>query len=199
MSIFTFTINNGKWMTGTFDVEHINVTGSGDNYIIEYDDIFLKLDGELYEGGIATFTSNNLSTDELFSAVVSAYLRGDNSNYTNYIGDWDIFDDIMSMEEWQGDIQTKLPVYDGYEVKPYTLVLATPDYRYYNYYDEFLMLDNNNDIVTDVEAFFTNSMCEDIAKILKGELECLYKDDYNFDAIIEDAGGEEAFIEMYYN
>lgn len=199
MSTFTFTTNGGKWKTGTFDVEHISIIGSGDQYDIEYDDLFLTLDGELYEGGISSFRSNSLSDDELFSSVVNAYLRGDKSNYTSFTGDWDIFDKVKSLEEWQGDIQVKLPVYDGDYVKQYELDLATPEYRYYSHDDEFLMLDKNGNVVTDMENFYYEGLCDDIAKVLTGKVECLYKNDYNIDAIIEDYGGEDEFLSEWDN
>ena len=195
MSTFTFTTNGGKWKTGTFDVDNISVIGSGDQYDIEYDDITLTLDGEVYEGGISSFHSNSLSADELFSSVVNAYLRGNASNYTSFTGDWSIFDEVKSLEEWQGDIQTKLPVYDGFEVKQYALDLATPEFRYYSYDDEFLMLDKNGNVVTDSEAFYYEGLCDDIARVLTGKVECLYKNDYNIDAIIEDYGGEDGFLQ----
>ena len=195
MSTFTFTTNGGTWKTGTFDVDNISVIGSGDQYDIEYDDITLTLDGEIYEGGISSFRSNSLSADELFSSVVNAYLRGDKSNYTSFTGDWDIFDEVKSLEGWEGNIQTKLPVYDGFEVKQYELDLATPEYRYYSHDDEFLMLDKNGDVVTDMENFYYEGLCDDLVHILRGETECLYKNEYNINAIMEDYGGEDGFLQ----
>lgn len=195
MSTFTFTINSGKWKTGTFDVDNISVIGSGDQYDIEYDDITLTLDGEVYEGGISSFRSNSLSADELFSSVVNAYLRGDKSNYTSFTGDWNIFDEVKSLEEWEGNIQIKLPVYDGFEVKQYELDLATPEYRYYSHDDEFLMLDKNGDVITDMENFYYDGLCSDLVHIIRGEIECLYKNEYNINAIMEDYGGEDGFLQ----
>ena len=195
MSTFTFTTNGGTWKTGTFDVDNISVIGSGDQYDIEYDDITLTLDGELYEGGISSFHSNSLSDDELFSSVVNAYLRGDKSNYTSFTGDWNIFDEVKSLEEWEGNIQIKLPVYDGFEVKQYELDLATPEYRYYSYQDEFLMLDKNGDVITDMENFYYEGLCDDLVHILRGETECLYKNEYNINALMEEYGGEDGFLQ----
>lgn len=199
MVSFTFTTNDGDWNTGTFEVDGISVVGKGEQYIVEYDDIRLYLDGELYDGGISSFNSASMSADELFCSVVNAYIRGDRTNYSDFTGDWDIFDDIMSLEEWQGDIQTKLPVFDGYTVNQYSLDLAVPDYRYYSYNDEFLMLDKNGNIVTDMEEFYYEGLCDDIAKVLTGKVECLYKNDYNIDAIIEDYGGEDEFLSEWDN
>ena len=195
MSTFTFTTNGGTWKTGTFDVDNISVIGSGDQYDIEYDDITLTLDGELYEGAISSFHSNSLSDDELFSSVVNAYLRGDKSNYTSFTGDWNIFDEVKSLEEWEGNIQIKLPVYDGFEVKQYELDLATPEYRYYSYQDEFLMLDKNGDVITDMENFYYEGLCDDLVHILRGETECLYKNEYNINALMEEYGGEDGFLQ----
>ena len=42
-----------------------------------------------------------------------------------------------------------------------------------------------------MEEFYYEGLCDDIAKVLTGKVECLYKNDYNIDAIIEDYGGED--------
>ena len=43
----------------------------------------------------------------------------------------------------------------------------------------------NGDVVTDMENFYYEGLCEDVANILRGTTECLYKIDYAIDAILD--------------
>ena len=105
------------------------------------------------------------------------------------------FSEITDLEEWDGDLLIKLPVYD-LGVKVYELDLATPELRYYSYDDEFLLLDTAGRVVTDMEEFYAESMEEDLYNILKGTTACLYMG-YNPQAMIDEYGGEDAFVEEF--
>lgn len=192
----TFEFTDGmKFKTGKFVLDNPEIMGTGTDMEVEYDDIELYLDGDLYTGGINTWRENNLSADALFENVLSSYLRHNTSEYKNFGEGWSIFSEITDLEEWDGDLLIKLPVYD-LGVKVYELDLATPELRYYSYDDEFLLLDTAGRVVTDMEEFYAESMEEDLYNILKGTTACLYMG-YNPQAMIDEYGGEDAFVEEF--
>jgi len=191
---FDFT-NDARWASGKFIIDNLRIVGEGDNLEVNYDDIQLYLDGELYEGGISTWTTNSVSTDELFESVLNSYLRNNTAEYSNFGGDWSIFNQILDLTEKEGDLIIKLPVYD-FGVNLYELELATPENRYYSYGDSFLVLDNDGKIITDYEEFYSEAMLQDLYDILTGKTECLYMG-YDPKAVIEAYGGEENFISEF--
>lgn len=189
--------DNAKWKTGEFVFDDIQVVGEGDDVNVQYDNIKLYLDGKLYKGGIKTFHSNSVSADELFESVLNSYLRNNTGEYKSFGNEWSIFSKIMKKTKAnKSGLITKLPVYDGFDVVVYELQLATPDHRYYAHDDEFMMLDNSGEIITDYEFFYIQAFEADLYECLKGDTECLYRG-YDVDAAIEDYGGEEGFIEYY--
>lgn len=191
----TFEFADGlKYKTGKFILENPEIIGDEDMHV-EYDDIELYLDGELYEGGINTWRENNISTDALFENILSSYLWHNMAEHKNFGEGWSIFSDMTDLEEWEGDLLVKLPVYsDGIQI--YELDLATPEFRYYNCEDEFLLLDTAGRVVTDMEEFYSESIWEDIYNVLKGTTPCLYMG-YNPKAMIKEMGGEDNFIKEY--
>ena len=189
--------DNAKWKTGKFVFDDIQVIGEGDDVNIQYDNIELYLDGNLYEGGISTFQSNNLSTDELFESVLNSYLCNNTGEYKSFGSGWSVFSKIMDKtEEDENGLPIKLPVYDGFDVVMYELQLATPERRYYVYDDDYMVLDNSGEVVTDYEFFYTQAFEADLYECLEGNTECLYRG-YDVDAVIEEYGGKEGFIEYY--
>ena len=128
---FDFT-NDAKWQSGKFIIDNLRIVGEGDDLEVDYDDIHLYLDDKLYEGGISTWYTNSVSTDWLFENVLNSYLRNNTAEYSNFGGDWGIFNQILDMTEKEGDLIIKLPVYDS-GVNLYELELATPENRYYSY------------------------------------------------------------------
>lgn len=191
---FDFT-DNANWKSGKFVIDNLRVVGEGDDLEVDYDDIQLYLDGELYEGGISTWSTNDVSADWLFENTLNSYLRNNAAEYSNFGEGWNIFSQILDMTEKEGDLITKLPVYD-FGVNLYELELATPENRYYSYGDSFLVLDNESKIVTDYEEFYSEAMLQDLYDILTGKTECLYMG-YDPKAIIEEYGGEENFISEF--
>ena len=191
--------DKANWKTGKFVFDDIQVVGEGDDVNVQYDNIKLYLDGKLYEGGIKTFHSNSVSADELFESVLNSYLRNNTGEYTSFGKEWSIFSKIMKKTKAnKSGLVTKLPVYDGFVVVVYDLQLATQDHRYYAHDDEFMMLDNSGEIITDYEFFYTQAFEEDLFACLKGETKCLYQG-YDTKAIIEEYGGAEGFIDYYEN
>ena len=192
---FEFT-DKAKWQTGKFVFDDIQIIGEGDDVSVQYDDIELYLDDQLYEGGISTFHSNSLSADELFESVLNSYLRNNTGEYRNFDPEWSIFSQIMDMTEKQGDLIMKLPVCELDEIVMYELQLATPERRYYCHNDSFMVLDNSGEIVTDYENFYSEAMIEDLCDILTGKTECLYMG-YDPKEWIKEYGGEDAFLEEF--
>lgn len=191
---FEFT-DKAKWKTGKFVIDDLQVVGEGDDVEVEYDDIQLYLDDKLYEGGINTWSTNDVSADWLFENTLNSYLRNNTSEYKNFGEGWSIFSQLLDMTEKEGDLITKLPVYD-FGIQLYELDMATPENRYYSHDDSFIMLDNNGEIVTDYEEFYSEAMLRDIYDILTGTTECLYMG-YNPKEMIKEYGGEEGFIAEY--
>lgn len=192
---FEFT-DKAKWQTGKFVFDDIQIIGEGDDVSVQYDDIELYLDDQLYEGGISTFHSNSLSADELFESVLNSYLRNNTGEYRNFGPEWSIFSQIMDMTEKQGDLIIKLPVCELDEIVMYELQLATPERRYYSHNDSFMVLDNSGEIVTDYENFYSEAMIEDLCDILTDKIECLYMG-YDPKEWIKEYGGEAAFLEEF--
>jgi len=56
-----------NWKSGKFIIDELEII----NEEIEYDDIKLYLDDKEYDGGISTFTTNDVSADWLFESVLN--------------------------------------------------------------------------------------------------------------------------------
>lgn len=192
----TFTFNEFKYKEGMFKVDNLTVIDTLDNYNVDYDNIELYLDGKPYAGDINTWSTNGVTVDYIFDEVVSAYLRNDTYDYSNFGSEWEAFDLLKNMGKVEDGIVTVLPVYSCGEVELYDLDLATPELRYYCGNDSYLLLRDNGEVVTDMEHFYTEGMIEDLCDILKGDVECVYMG-YNPKEFIKEMGGEEAFLEEF--
>jgi len=193
----SFTLQAGKpFKEGVFYIDGLTILDTDGNYEVEYDDIELELDGEPYDGSIEVWRGY-LSTEDIFDQVLSGYLMGSDT-YTSFSNDWSVFTDINNLKEYKDGLLVKLPIYECGMIYIYDLDLATPDNRYYTSDDMVLMLDNDNEVVTDVEHFYMQGIEEDITAILRGELECLYMG-YNVEEYIKECGGKDAWLEEYGN
>ena len=192
----SFTLKDGKrWKEGRFEINGLNIIDTDGNYEVTYDDLELFVDGEPYDGSAEAWSGHRYSAEEIFDFALSSYLMNDGT-YTSFSDSWSVFVDLENLKEYQGDLLIKLPVYRIDEVVIYDLDLATPNNTYYTSDDEVMMLNADNEIVTDMEEFYMEAIEEDITKILKGELECLYMG-YNVKEYIKEAGGEEAWLETF--
>lgn len=190
----TFTLKDGKrWKEGRFEIDGISIIDVDDDLDIEYDNLELFVDGEPYDGSASNWAGQTYSADSIFNQVLSSYLH-DDGLYTNFSENWDVLSRLEDLKEYENGLLVKFPVYDWDGVSIYELDLATPKCRYYSCEDRVLMLDDNNEVVTDVGHFWLQGIEEDITAILKGEVECLYMG-YNAKAMIEEMGGEEAWLE----
>jgi hypothetical protein len=197
MTTLTFKFfEDSKYKTGKFDIDELKIIGSGEDTDIEYDDIKFYIDGKLYDGDRTTWAGQRLSASDIFEQVLSAYLREETNDYKNFEG-FEIFKQMESLKEWKDDLLVKFPYYD-YGLRIYELDLATPASKYYHSGDMFLVLNNNNEIVTDMECFYESAFYEDLCDILKDEVKCLYKDE-SVDRMIKELGGPEKFLEEYDN
>lgn len=175
----SFTLKDGKrWKEGRFEINGLDIMDTGDNYEVIYDDIELFVDGKPYDGSASNWAGQNYDVEQIFDQVLSGYLMNDGT-YTSFSDDWSIFTDLESLKMYQGDLLMKFPVYRYGEIIIYELGLATPNSRYYtsDSGDEYMMLDNNNELVTDMENFFMEAFDSDLEDIEAGELDCLYMSD----------------------
>lgn len=197
VTVLNFEFSSGaSWKTGRFEFDDLCIVGSGDNLRVKYDNIKLYLDGKLYEGGIACWATNSMTTDELFNSVLSSYLRENHAEYNSFDKQWsESFKEIEALKEKKDGLMIKMPVYD-YIVKMYELSLATPDYKFYNYYDEYQMLGADGEIITDYENFWFQGFGEELAAIFQDKTTSLYMSD-DTKTLIEEYGGKEYFIETY--
>lgn len=185
--------DRSKWSEGTFYIDGLSIIDTGDNYEVNYDDIELYLDGQLYDETAETWAGAKVNTEQFFDTILSVYQMNDNTY--DFSEDWSVFDSLDSLKEYQGDLLVKLPIYRDGGVCIYELDLATPYNKYYQCADdgEVLILDEDNSIVSDMEHWYEQGLFEDITAILKGDLECLYMG-YNPKAMIEESGGEDAWL-----
>lgn len=192
---FTFS-DKAKWSKGSFEIVNLCINGAGEEITVDYDEIHLFLDNQLYEGGITTWNTNNLSTEELFDSVLSSFLRENKDEYKSFDESWSAeFKELLDLKEWKDGFLTKLPFY-SYKVKLYTLELATDDFRFYVSDDCCLMLNTSGGIITDYENFYFQGLGEELADIFLEKKTCLYMSDET-KAMVEEYGGKSWWIQEY--
>ena len=193
---FSISSNTGKFKSGKFLIDGLSILDTGDNYEVTYDDIELYVDGKPYDNSFTNWSGYTADAETLFDQVLSAYFRRD-GDYSSFSPDWEIFNELDSLKEYDGDLLISFPKYSYGEIRIYNLDLATPTNRYYqDDAGDVLMLDNDNSVVTDMEHWYEIGLCEDITAIIKGEVECLYMG-YNTQEWIKECGGEEGWLEEY--
>lgn len=196
-TILTFEFNTDKaqWKKGRFEINNLEIIGNDKNLDIEYDDIKFYIDDKLYNGEISTWAKNNVSTDFLFESVLNSYLRNNTSEFDKFGDEWSIFSKIKNLTIEDNGLIIKLPKYD-YGLQLFELDLAIPGFRYYSYNDYCMLLNEEGEILTNIENFYFDSLVEDICKVLKEEIKCLYKSE-NIDYMIKNMGGKENFLAEY--
>jgi len=185
----TFQFKSGNQFSGKqgrFEIEGLTVGSE-----IEFDEITFYVEDEKYEGGISTFTSANLSAEELFSDVVNAYFRDDVTDF-EFNNDWSIFDSIKNRSKYQGQILISFPQ-DYIGIVDFECMLKTKEYGFYSHDDLFLMLDDDNGIVTDTETFFAEALDDEIEDIQSGKKKALYTGE-EFDTYVAEYFGESRRI-----
>lgn len=197
MAALGFVFKEGaKWKSGRFEFKELSVTGTGEDTDISYSDIELYLDDKLYEGGISSWRENNLSAYDIFTDVFNAYLRDSREDFKAYDSGWDVFRPFVELySDWNesAGCYMKIPQYD-YKVKIYELQYATPSCRYYQYDDEYLLLDPSGSIITNYENFYTEGLFQDLANSFQGKEKCLFISD-DVKNMVKEYGGKEWFIE----
>lgn len=191
---FELNIPTAKWKKGKFIVENLTINMSNGDEPITFDDIKLFLDDKPYDNSIEAWAGYKLKPEHLFEACINSYIAG-NKDYS-FSDEWKIFNKANSLKEEQAGLITRLPFYYCGEFLVYKLEYATSKFRYYQFYDNPLMLDTEGRVKTDVEAFYMQALYDDICKVINGEERCLYKDPI-IDLIINDAGGEQGFLDTY--
>lgn len=184
-----------RWSDGTFYIEGPDIRAIGNDFEITYDDIRLDVDGQPYDGSAESWAGHKYTVDEIFEQVLSSYLRQDGA-YTEFTQAWDIFSEIEDLKVYKNGMLIKFPVYDWSGISMFSLAYATPEHRYYSCDDQVLMLDENNEVITDMEMFYMEALMEDITNVFLGDTTCLYEG-YDVKEMIEEAGGEAAWLEEY--
>lgn len=163
---------------GMFALTNPVISGSDEDLKVDYDDVklFLSSDDSIseYEGGITSWHSNNMSASEIFESVLNSYLRGDNTSTAPYGDSWGFFNCISELRSVENYLLVKFPQISVGRIDMYSLQLAVSGRNYYSHEDEFMMLDDDNAIVTDYECFYSNAMGEDLADIIQKKLDCIY-------------------------
>ena len=182
-----------KWNTGRIEIEDLSIDSED---TIHYEEIKLFLDDEPYTGGISTWYVNNVDADFIFVSVLNSYLRGDCFDFQAFTGDWNIFDTFYNRRKVENGILLEFPQY-YYGINMYTLVFATRDARYYTSDaggDEVMLLNDQGNILTDIEAFYTSALTADVGRVLLGKAELVYDDGVTMKDLIEHYG-KDALIE----
>ena len=180
---FTFT-ENTKYagQSGYFEISEVDI--QSDSL-----DVTLYIDGKRYDGGISTFTDNNVSADFLFENVLNSFLRVNTREFT-FSKEWEenfayiaflcVFDDKGLLREFP---QLNCGSFDMYK-----LDLAVPERRFYSHDDDFILMGKEGEIITNVEAFWQSALEEDLKSCLEGKQEILYMSD-NIKTFIEEGLG----------
>lgn len=175
-----------------------NTKFAGQNWLFELSevdimsasrDVTLYIDGKLYEGGISSFTENNLSAESLFESVFNSFLRGNTKEFV-FPKVWDeefAYAKALCVYDKDGLLKTFPQLrYDSFEM--YQLELAVPDRRFYSHDEDFILMGKEGDLITDVEAFWQSAIEEDITDCLSGKTEALFMSD-NVKGFIENGLG----------
>lgn len=174
----TVSHDDEDWSEGMFALTNPVISGSGEDLKVDYDDVklFLTSDDGIneYEGGITSWHSNNMSASEIFESVLNSYLRGDNTGTSPYGDSWAFFNRITELRLVENYLLVKFPQISVGSIDMYSLQLAVSGRNYYSHEDEFMMLDDDNAIVTNYECFYSNAMGEDLADIIQKKLDCIY-------------------------
>ena len=167
-----FSLKNGfSCKTGEFEVKDLEVTGNS----ISYSEVTFYRDGVRYNRDIQTWAGQYLHDEEVFVQVANAYLRGDSSGYEPFGEEWEKV--LAPLAARKTD--TLLPVINVFdEIVMYELELKVPCSSFYRHEDEYLLVNCEGKVLTDIDAFYINALEDSVGQIADGELECLYvKDD----------------------
>jgi len=133
------------------------------------------IDGVEYQGEYVTWAGRNLDNLDLFEDILNIYIRGGKFFVRSFSKEWSVFNSLKDSAVKENGIITVLPVVEYGCVDRYELELATDNYLFYiDFGSDFLMLDTDGNVVTDVEFFYTDALYDEIASIAKGETVCHY-------------------------
>lgn len=172
---FEFLIDDDRLKNkiGEFEIKNLNISIEDKN--IDYDRVDLLIDGEEYDGSISNFT-RYMTEEDLFRSVLNAYLMG--SPNFKFLDGWDIFNGVLQSKTIENSIIISFSLIESDEIVKYNLLLAVPDARFYcGGYDYYIMLNEDNEIRTDVEAFWFSALIDTLADIRLGKKVVEYKSD----------------------
>lgn len=174
----TASHDDEDWSVGMFAITNPIISGTGEDLEFSYDAIrlFLSSEGTMnaYNGGIPSWHSNSMSTSEIFESVLNSYLRDEHTHTSPENDSWNFFDPFKELRVEEDFLLMKLPQVSLGSVEMYSLQLATNDRCYYACDDNFMVINNDNEIVTDYECFYTSALGEDLADIILKKSRCLY-------------------------
>ena len=185
--------DSDNWKTMEVQLEDLRIDGYGLNTNIEYNDVCVCFDNNQYNGGINIFLENDVSPEFLFISVLNSYIR-DDTTFT-YGPEWAVFDRIKVKPNEEGLVLVLLQ-YDGDDILPYALQYATPEMRFYYYFDNCILCNTDGVITVEGEEMYSEFLALTVASVIKGEERCLYKMP-DIDEWIEEFGGPDSFVEEY--
>jgi len=167
---FRVDVKGARMNKMVFEIEDLEITET--EILGTVTSVFF--DDEEYKGGFTTWAGRNLDNADLFESMINAYLRNDTSHGEVFGENWSIFDTLKIGVKEENGIEIELPYVSCGTIEKYELELATDNYRCYDHYDEFLVLENDGNILTDYECFYTTILFDELSAIQRGETKCLY-------------------------
>ncbi len=167
--VLSFRLKGGLYCKdGRFEAENLKVTDEG----IEYSDLKFFRDGERYDRDIETWAGHKLYDSDILAQVINAYLRKD-KGYEFFSDEWEeILRPLIAKKT-----DTLLPAYRYNGLELYELELKTDHASFYRHEDEYLVLDDKNQVLTDICEFFMAALEEALNGIATGAFTCLYAKD----------------------
>lgn len=182
MDTFIVKFKNRDNIEATFETEEISVSDEG----VIFDEVTLYIDGKPYNGDFSSFSKNSVPEDEIFIAIINAYLRNDTEDF-DYIEGWEFFDDLKQLQTYDEGLIISFPQVTIWEdeIDIYELQLATEEEKFYTFCENCMLLSKDNAILTDQEPFYGNAFIEELKEIDKGTKKILYITKYFKDNIKE--------------
>lgn len=186
METFIVRFKNRDNIEAIFEAEEISASDEG----VIFDEVTFYINDKPYDGEFSSFSKNSVPEDEIFIAVINAYLRNDTEDF-DYIEGWDFFDDLKQLQTYDEDIMVTFPQVTiwGDEIDIYELQLATKGEKFYTFCENCMLLSKDNAILTDQGPFYENAFINELKKINTGTQKILYITKYfkdNIKEILED-------------
>ena len=165
----TVNVKDDLWR---FELESAKITTED----ISFDELELFINDENLRESSKNFQNwagQTADEEDLLYQILNAYLRNDYTDF-EFVDGWSVFDKIKNLTKEKNGLAISIPQLDWSGVMNYKLDFATDTDKFYYADDYFMLLDNENAIVTDIEEFYVEAFDEESAAVLKKEKEALY-------------------------